>query len=579
MKTTLKILFLFLPFISHSQANLGTGFFGKVGINVGSTTPTERLKVNGTSAFVGLGTFSGGLTATGTVSLPSTTSIGAVSSTELSRLDGVTSSIQTQLDAKYDASNPDNYTTFYTINNGGLPIDNELMGKVGDIVLDVANGSFWSYAPVGMTNWWNVFSAYPYSNPLSFITSSTAASTYAPINNPVLTTNATSPKFTVTGSGYIANGSDVSMGAGSTADIVTYNASGRIMFSTAGSVRATITNAGNFGIGTLAPTSRFEVSGTSSIRYNDGGQADGKYLRSNSTGIASWAFVTLSEVTGLGTSVATFLTTPSSANLAAALTDETGTGAAVFANNSTLTGTTNIATIANTLGANFASVSGSVGIGTVSPASKLHINSASTVDVYARLTGTSSVNGGFFFGVGGANQVALVNRENTDMEFYNNNTLGVTFKASGRVGIGTSSPSTPLHVSFPTTTPQPVLTLETVGTNGRPYINFRAEGTNYGYFGWGAASGKLFLMNYNNASIDIGTNSATRMSVDGSGNVGIGTTSPSVILDINNTGAIKIPVGTDAQRPASPATGMLRVNTTPATPKLEYYNGTTWIQL
>jgi hypothetical protein len=41
-------------------------------------------------------------------------------------------------------------------------------------------------------------------------------------------------------------------------------------------------------------------------------------------------------VSGLGTGVATFLATPSSANLAAALTDETGTGAAVFANGPTL---------------------------------------------------------------------------------------------------------------------------------------------------------------------------------------------------------------------------------------------------
>jgi hypothetical protein len=41
-------------------------------------------------------------------------------------------------------------------------------------------------------------------------------------------------------------------------------------------------------------------------------------------------------VSGLGASVATFLATPSSANLAAALTDETGTGAAVFANTPTL---------------------------------------------------------------------------------------------------------------------------------------------------------------------------------------------------------------------------------------------------
>jgi hypothetical protein len=41
-------------------------------------------------------------------------------------------------------------------------------------------------------------------------------------------------------------------------------------------------------------------------------------------------------VSGLGTNVATFLATPSSANLAAALTDETGTGANVFATSPTL---------------------------------------------------------------------------------------------------------------------------------------------------------------------------------------------------------------------------------------------------
>lgn len=41
-------------------------------------------------------------------------------------------------------------------------------------------------------------------------------------------------------------------------------------------------------------------------------------------------------VSGLGTGVATFLATPSSANLAAALTDETGSGAAVFATSPTL---------------------------------------------------------------------------------------------------------------------------------------------------------------------------------------------------------------------------------------------------
>jgi hypothetical protein len=50
----------------------------------------------------------------------------------------------------------------------------------------------------------------------------------------------------------------------------------------------------------------------------------------------------------LGTGVATFLTTPSSANLAAAVTDETGTGTLVFSASPTFTGTVNAAAITAT---------------------------------------------------------------------------------------------------------------------------------------------------------------------------------------------------------------------------------------
>jgi len=44
-------------------------------------------------------------------------------------------------------------------------------------------------------------------------------------------------------------------------------------------------------------------------------------------------------ITSLGSGIATFLGAPTSANLAAALTDETGTGSAVFSNSPALTGT------------------------------------------------------------------------------------------------------------------------------------------------------------------------------------------------------------------------------------------------
>ncbi len=53
-----------------------------------------------------------------------------------------------------------------------------------------------------------------------------------------------------------------------------------------------------------------------------------------------------SDVTGLGTGVATFLTTPSSANLISAVTDETGTGALVFGTSPVLSSPTITGSIA-----------------------------------------------------------------------------------------------------------------------------------------------------------------------------------------------------------------------------------------
>lgn len=94
---------------------------------------------------------------------------------------------------------------------------------------------------------------------------------------------------------------------------------------------------------------------------------------------ASWGNVGIGVVSGMGTGVATFLTTPNSANLAAAMTDETGTGANVFANSPSLTGvplsttaavdtnTTQIATTAMVLAQASATnpiINGTVAIGT-----------------------------------------------------------------------------------------------------------------------------------------------------------------------------------------------------------------------
>jgi hypothetical protein len=59
--------------------------------------------------------------------------------------------------------------------------------------------------------------------------------------------------------------------------------------------------------------------------------------------------------------------------------------------------------------------------------------------------------------------------------------------------------------------------------------------------------------------------------------VGVGTDAPRAELDVPGTGAIIMPVGTTSNRPATPAQGMIRYNTT--TSKFEGYDGSSWVDL
>jgi hypothetical protein len=68
-------------------------------------------------------------------------------------------------------------------------------------------------------------------------------------------------------------------------------------------------------------------------------------------------------ISGLGANVATFLATPSSSNLASALTDETGSSSVVFSASPTLTGTTAVAALTASSSASF---SGNVSVAGVS---------------------------------------------------------------------------------------------------------------------------------------------------------------------------------------------------------------------
>lgn len=109
-------------------------------------------------------------------------------------------------------------------------------------------------------------------------------------------------------------------------------------------------------------------------------------------------------VTGLGAGVATFLATPSSANLRSALTDETGTGAAVFATSPTLvtpnigaaTGTSLTATGAITSN----SPSAGIGYATGAGSTVVQATSKSTAVTINALTGTITTNNASLGGPG-----------------------------------------------------------------------------------------------------------------------------------------------------------------------------------
>lgn len=72
-----------------------------------------------------------------------------------------------------------------------------------------------------------------------------------------------------------------------------------------------------------------------SLILPDADGTSGQVLKTNGSKVLSFGDVAIGNVSGLGSGVSTFLATPSSANLAAAVTGETGSGSLVFADTTT----------------------------------------------------------------------------------------------------------------------------------------------------------------------------------------------------------------------------------------------------
>ena len=243
-------------------------------------------------------------------------------------------------------------------------------------------------------------------------------------------------------------------------------------------------------------------------------------------------------ISSLGTGVATFLGTPSSANLAAAVTGETGTGALVFATSPTLvTPTLGVAT-----GTSFQGI-----IGNVTPAagSFTTLGASSTATLNTLSSSGATLTGGTINGM----------------------TVGATTPSSGAfttvtasTAIGTASGGTGLGGATPFTSGGVVYASSTSGLATGSGLIY--DGSNFGvgaspdskfYVGGGALGTIRFFfngtsVNYNDVDLQIWrTAAASELARLNSTGLGIGTSSPSYKLHTygsNSIGALVQSTGT-----------------------------------
>ena len=166
--------------------------------------------------------------------------------------------------------------------------------------------------------------------------------------------------------------------------------------------------------------------------------------------------------------------------------------------------------------------SGDVGIGTSSPGANLHLSSSS--DTIARIT--SADGSGAFLDLGDASDPdggRIVYDSGSNLALYTASSERLRIDSSGRVGIGTSSPQSDLTVRGST----PQITLEPTADTQNCRLEFATtNGTVQSFLAGGGSEG---------AALKFLQSTTERARIDSSGKVGIGTSSPTNLLQVNSS--------------------------------------------
>ena len=174
--------------------------------------------------------------------------------------------------------------------------------------------------------------------------------------------------------------------------------------------------------------------------------------------------------------------------------------------------------------------SGNVGIGTSSPSEKLTVS------------GNSNITGRFAIGISAAHPT--IDFYNQGTAYFNGSTTidDNLFVTNGDVGLGTTSPSGPLHVKSSTNSNIVYIDTSANALGDNAYINFNGSRAQVGWIDTAitltdGGGNKDIKLKVNTGSIFLMTSNTARMFVSSSGNVGIGTTSPNKKLVIKSGGA------------------------------------------